>query len=204
VVTAVFPLIDAGVLQPSFHTEAFERRMNSVAQERLQARREAGLHGQSDRGRDTVEPETIVSQAETVGRILNDYIAIHDDIFGGGFLRNLRRMIPIPGIFQPIDFDRHDRDVGALAQELEAVKDRIGVDDPPAQLADLLARYCHALMNALRQLERISRKLGARKDDRSSYKDREYNADLTDYEEAIVAYRSMGEHVNRAFRAPFA
>ena len=113
-------------------------------------------------------------------------------------------MIPIPGIFQPIDFDRHDRDVGALAQELEAVKDRIGVDDPPAQLADLLARYCHALMNALRQLERISRKLGARKDDRSSYKDREYNADLTDYEEAIVAYRSMGEHVNRAFRAPFA
>lgn len=48
VVAAVFPLIDAGVLQPSIHVEALERRMNSVTQQWLQARADAGSRAQPE------------------------------------------------------------------------------------------------------------------------------------------------------------
>lgn len=111
-------------------------------------------------------------------------------------------MIPIPGIFRAIDFDRHRRALGALAQGLEIVRDRLGSDALPAELADALARYCDALMNAIVHLERICYRLAGRKHEPRSYVEQDYKAHIREYEKAVIEYRSKGEHVNRAFRAP--
>ena len=198
VVATVFPLIDSGVLRPSVHTESFARRMNSVAKEWL-GRRDAGPPFHSG-GAGVSRPELIVTHANQVGRILHDYVAIHDDIFGGGLVRTLRRMVPIPGIFQAVDFDRHDRDLAVLADELRSVVGQVANDDPATEHADSLARYCHALMAAVVQLQGISRKLAGRGDDPNSYDKQAYRVDLVRYEQAVATYRSMGEEINRAFR----
>ncbi len=199
VVTAVVPLIDAGVLRPSDHVTTFERRMDTAVASRLQVPDEhAGDNTSGDVAGPSDSPNIAVV-ANAVGRILHDYIAVHDDIFAAGLLRTLRRTLPIPGFFQAIDFDRHRRTLAHLSDELHELTSCISSTAAPEQLAVPLTGYCEALSTTVRQLGHISSKLAARADDRRSYTKVQYREDLAEYERAVVTYRSEGEQVNRAF-----
>lgn len=49
------------------------------------------------------EPLVLIGDlAQAVRGILNDYIRVHNELFGGRFLRTLRRLVPIPGFFKVI------------------------------------------------------------------------------------------------------
>lgn len=142
----------------------------------------------------------IVSQANKVGQILHTYVTIHEDIFAGGLIRTLRRLLPFPGLFEAIDFDKHWRDLESIVRELDEISGEIGSANAPPQLSVPLRRYSEALFAAVSQLGYITRRLADKRDDPSSYTKRQYKTDLDEYEKAVAEYRSKGEQVNRAFR----
>ena len=88
----------------------------------------------------------ILDQAQSVGRILNEYISVHNELFGGGLLRSLRRLVPLAGFFQAINFTEQARRLGILSIQLEALRTQIGIDGAPEQLAIPFASYSEALL----------------------------------------------------------
>jgi hypothetical protein len=57
------------------------------------------------------------SEIYQVNSILDRYIVIHDAIFKF----SLRKAIPIPGVFKPIDYWQHLRVLDALVSELQEI-----------------------------------------------------------------------------------
>lgn len=60
----------------------------------------------------------VSTEAERVGRVLHEYIHVHDDMFGGGLWRTLRKTVPIPGFFHRIDFQGHAVTLTRLHEQL--------------------------------------------------------------------------------------
>lgn len=203
IVEAVLPLIDAGVLEPSIHVATFEQRMGSMVSAWLGARRrsESSRDCGSKQIEDFAAAPAIVAQANAVRRILYAYIAIHDDIFGGGRLGALRRLVPIPGFFRAIDFDMHTQDLRVLAAELEELQTAVGSERASMQLAGPLSRYCFALLVTVTQLQSMCVRLAGRGENPATYSKCEYRRDLAEYKRSVAEYRSLGDDVNRAFRA---
>lgn len=140
----------------------------------------------------------VVSQTQAVGRILGEYIAVHEDIFGGGFLRAMRRLVPIPGFFKAIDFEHHAIVLSGLRQEIDAARDSVDIALSPSQIEGSLVAYCNALATTITYLEHICRRLASRKNSPDSYTRAEYEADLGIYEQAVAGYRALGADLNYA------
>lgn len=133
--------------------------------------------------------------------LLSAYIAVHDDVFS----RSFRRIIPIPGIFQPIDW--HGQEV------LAAIAD--GIEANTAEIASLVAKesdvspvhdavtacacYSEALHDAVRRLHAICSRMEGKANGSCAYSMPEYREDLAKYRAAEQQYYELGDVMNMAF-----
>ena len=129
-----------------------------------------------------------------VHTILDRYISIHDKIFKF----SLRKAIPIPGIFKPIDYGQHFRELDSLASELEQLAIPNGRMTGPQEV---FQQYVMALFTTIKFLRDICRRLHQKSDgDLQSYTMNQYNADVATYEELVEKYRQIGSTMNESIQ----
>lgn len=140
--------------------------------------------------------------ALTVNNILPQYIAIHDDILK----TSIRRIIPIPGIFQAIDYGSHSKALFNLESQLMTIiaaltllKDR---KDRPAsniEFAAALENYTRALMDSVTRLKDICEKLYMKSQGESGYDMAVYNKDMDNYKISTKRYYELGDALNALY-----
>jgi hypothetical protein len=83
-----------------------------------------------------------------VNEVLTRYIAIHDDIFPASW----GRIIPIPGLFQAIDFRRHFIDITGIEISLQGMKAEAArlYETAPSIEKDYVATLCHYIAELLK------------------------------------------------------
>jgi len=134
------------------------------------------------------------SEMYQVHAILERYVAIHDKIFKF----SLRKAIPIPGIFKPIDYGQHFREIDSLVSILEqlaiSASNRAGVPS-------VFQQYLTALLETMQFLRDMCRRLYDKSQgDLQSYTMRQYQSDVTTYEGLVEKYRSLGSTLNEYIR----
>jgi|GEM_PF-592005 len=122
-----------------------------------------------------------------VNEILQEYVAIHDQIFKP----SLRKFIHIPGIFKPIDFGTHFKDLDALSNELKEVTVSIEQEDQHT----VFQEYVTALLSTIEKLRFLCENLLA-KSKGNSYSVEEYNSDVASYQDLVAEYRAIGSKLN--------
>ena len=122
--------------------------------------------------------------------ILDRYVVIHDKIFKF----SLREVIPIPGLFKPIDFGQHSRELDHLISTLEQISTSTR---NKGGFPDVFQQYVTALLKAMQFLRDICRQLyDVSQGDLKSYKMGLYKSDVTTYEGLVEKYLSLGLKLN--------
>jgi hypothetical protein len=141
--------------------------------------------------------------AVKVNNVLTDYIRVHDDVF----TVSTRRIIPIPGVFEAIDFKSHFSRLRKQRQTLASVDGEIstwlrqGVRDVKVRTFVLRLRdYNQALSKTLAHFEAISQNLYKKSQDPTHYSWDTYNKDLDAYQQSIDEYRRLGVALNEAYQ----
>lgn len=154
-------------------------------------------------GQQLPELDKATAIAEKVNDVLTNYIRVHNDIF----TVSARRIIPIPGVFEAIDFKSHVSLLRKQRQTLASVDVEIstwlgqGVRDVQVRKFVLLLRdYNRALSKTLAQFEAISQNLYQKSQNPTHYSWDTYNKDLDAYQESIDEYRRLGVALNDAFQ----
>jgi len=121
-----------------------------------------------------------------VHEILQEYVLIHDHIFKP----SLRKKIPIPLFFKPIDFGKHFEALGLLASSLNAIN--VSVDTSEQQ--SLVDDYMSALLSAINSLSVLCKSLSVKAEGGTYSKD-DYESDVADYLDLVDEYRAIGEKI---------
>jgi hypothetical protein len=134
------------------------------------------------------------SEMYQVHAILERYVAIHDKIFRF----SLRKAIPIPGLFRPIDYGQHFKELDSLVSALEqlaiSTSNRAGVPS-------MFQQYVTALLKTMQFLRDMSRRLYDKtQGDLQSYTMGKYKSDVTTYEGLVGEYRALGSTLNEYIR----
>ena len=136
----------------------------------------------------------LIQKAVEVHEVLTRYIQIHNDVFKS----SIQRVIPIPGIFQSMDYGKHHSDLTELTNELEALISGAVSDD---EFAGALREYAQALFQTISSLRDICGKLYEKSQgDLNSYPKSQYEADLAKYHSYERTYQALGERLNQYFR----
>jgi hypothetical protein len=140
--------------------------------------------------------------AVEVHQILSDYIPVHDDLFKASW----RRAIPIPGIFQAIDFGAHRERLSQLHTDIESLIASItqrqaaeSASSPSAEFLGALEQYASALADTIGRLRDICGRLHDKSKDASSYSGSEYKRDLDAYNTSVARYRALGGRLNSLY-----
>lgn len=140
--------------------------------------------------------------AVKVNDVITDYIRVHDDVF----TVSARRIIPIPGVFEAIDFKSHVYRLRKHLQALASVDGEIetllgqGVRDSKVRSFVLrLKDYNLALSRTLVYFEAISQNLYKKSRNPTHYSWDTYNKDFDTYQESIDEYRRLGVALNEAY-----
>ena len=129
-----------------------------------------------------------------VHAILERYIAIHDKIFKF----SLRKVIPIPGLFKPIDYGQHFRKLDSLVSALEQLAISTG---NRAGVPSVFQQYVMALLKTMQFLRDMCTRLCDKSQgDLQSYTMGQYKSDVTIYEGLVEKYRSLGLTLNEYIR----
>jgi hypothetical protein len=129
-----------------------------------------------------------------VHEILDRYITIHDKIFKF----SLRKAIPIPGIFKPIDYDQHFRELGSLVSALEQVANSASNKTGGT---NIFQHYVTALLKTIRFLRDMCKQLYDKSQgDLQSYSMQQYKSDVAMYERLVKEYCSLGLALNEYIR----
>lgn len=134
--------------------------------------------------------------ATRVNGLLSEYIAINDAILKHSF----RKIIPVPGLFKKIDFCRHERNLGGIAQQLEAAMGEIpGLKEArPAhsRFLDAMDAYATALVETMRTLQSISAKLCEKSQGSKDYSWEQYRREMDEYNACVRSYTALGAPLN--------
>lgn len=131
-------------------------------------------------------------KAYRVNDLLKDYVAVHDDIYGGSLLR---RIIPIPGLFYWIHFDQHVQTLHTIAAELRYIRHYLATNE----LEQTLAKYLDALSPAVERLEQVCEALYTSNHGGPSYGYFEYLADMKGYNQLVKSYVALGDQLNEVW-----
>ena len=149
------------------------------------------------------ERDRAIELAITVNDILTSYIEVHNDVFKVSG----RRIVPIPGYFEAINFKQHVETLENLCAKLGQIDQDItrwignGVKNPEARdFLIALRSYSKALSDAIKKFESISRQLYKKSQDPDSYVWKSYSKDLEKYEKAIERYRLLGQSLNESYK----
>tara|TARA_B100000508_G_scaffold140388_1_gene141226 strand:+ start:235 stop:711 length:477 start_codon:yes stop_codon:yes gene_type:complete len=147
--------------------------------------------------------QKIVDLTWKVHSLQTVYVAVHDDLFKF----SLRKIIPIPGIFKPINFEKSEQKLGELIAALEKCKEE-ALDLEKEKLEQLeflhmqlLVDFIHALNETLGLLLQVAGGLKKKATGfkGSDYSLGDYNQDLASYEKSVTEYRRIGVALNGSF-----
>jgi hypothetical protein len=135
--------------------------------------------------------------AMDVNDVLGHYIQIHDRIVKF----SLRKIIPIPGLFKPIEYCRYEQELATLCSQLATrqadIAEAIKLETPVGDEADFLAtlaKYSAALMETLERLRSICAELCRKSENSGVYEFDKYKVDMQHYQESVDHYM-RSEHV---------
>jgi hypothetical protein len=141
--------------------------------------------------------------ANTAHRILGTYIGIHDNILGVPWHRALRRIIPIPGIFDRIPYAEHRDTLATLSTELRGVRDEAEALTASGALSTAEVRFCRslqeysdALLDSIVRLQEICHIMAPKADGYPGPTWNDYQRKLTDYGDSCKRYAHAGERLN--------
>jgi hypothetical protein len=125
---------------------------------------------------------------------LRNYVAIHNELFE----MSIKRLVPIPGFFQSIDFNRLLNDISQVATsveemltELRFLLNRIGGAERDYVAA--LMVYIEALQETVKLLLNIIDRLKL-KNDGERYGWSTYRRDLREYQRSVANYVTFGNY----------
>ena len=138
--------------------------------------------------------DDLIPKSLDVHNILTQYIEIHNDIFKS----SLRKIIPIPGVFQAIDYDKHYSSLSELADELKYIISGVGNQNG---FARALIEYAQALLQTIVLFRDMCENLYKKSQGEvSSYSKKQYKIDLDAYNSSAERYRSLGTRLNQYLR----
>ena len=121
--------------------------------------------------------------------ILERYVAIHETIFKFSW----RKMLPIPGLFVPIDYGQHEKELAGLLRSLLHILE----PSEGTRLSINLLEYGVALSNAIGSLLSICHNLYQKSQGSDRYDHVAYRAELAIYHAWVERYRALGTRLNR-------
>lgn len=140
--------------------------------------------------------------AVMVNDALSGYIETHNEVFK----MSAKRLVPIPGVFEAIDFKAHVEKLVGIEDTLS----RAGAttawvldgskDATIRKVLGNLQKYAAGLLEAIRQFRHISEKLYRKSQDPGTYTWSTYQKDLDAYENAVKHYTEIGVELNAAYR----
>jgi len=134
------------------------------------------------------------SEIYQVHAMLDKYIAIHDKIFKF----SLRKAVPIPGLFKPIDYGQHFRELDSLVSALEQL---VISTSNKAGVSSVFQQYVTALLKTMQFLRDMCRRLYDKSQgELQSYTMGQYKSDVTTYEGLVEKYRFLGSTLNEYIR----
>ncbi|HEX7048230.1 MAG TPA: hypothetical protein VF275_11730 [Gammaproteobacteria bacterium] len=121
---------------------------------------------------------------------LRRYVLVHDAVFSFSW----RKLLPIPGIFLPVDYAEHAAELSGVAATLSRVrKDIAGNLSIPA----FFSEYVTALLLTIETLHHICECLDKEaKGAAGIYKFGSYRRDVDHYRELAKNYQLLGDRVN--------
>jgi hypothetical protein len=133
--------------------------------------------------------------AKEVNVLVKEYVEIERDIFKP----SLRKSLPIPGFFRPVDYKSHYGRLGQVLEELEKIKKEISSLRPESQSLEgrfliTLRSYVTGLANALVQLKTMCLHLDERSEG-GSYSKGEYREEARKLRELERKYFEMGRNL---------
>ena len=128
-----------------------------------------------------------------INRVLNGYIFVHDEIFRF----SLRKIIPIPGIFKPINYESHYKKLDFLQNRLSQI-----IKDIPenTEFFKLLKEYAQSLLNTILWLQDICQKFTDKLNRVNGYTKNAYDKDMQTYNHSVNTYRSLGIRLNKLYK----
>ena len=129
------------------------------------------------------------------------YIAVHDDIYGGSQWRALRKLLPIPWLFEGIPYSAHGRTLHSIRVTLGQIRSASVSEktNRDAQLIGALIDYVRALDYTVGLLQELCSSL-ADKANGEPYSWSGYRTTIPEYENARQNHARLGEILNEAFR----
>jgi hypothetical protein len=130
------------------------------------------------------------------------YISVHNDIYGAPPWRALRRLLPIPWLFEAIPYGAHADILQAVRDALEEIRGEAASISSSADkvMSAPLLDYVRALQYAVSLLQEICSAL-ADKSEGAAYSWGEYRRSTAEYERARLNYARLGGLLNESFRA---
>ena len=143
--------------------------------------------------------------AQAVNNVRAQFVAIHEEIYGTSLWRTLRRLIPLPGLFEAIPYDKHAVRLGALVHALQGVREDTGRPRGPnlrPANQDFFAQldaYVGALLDAMGRLRDICVAMQAKAEGSPGPTFAEYNVAVAAYEAARRDCSRLGGPLQLAF-----
>ena len=131
--------------------------------------------------------------SKEIQRVLNGYVFVHDEIFRF----SLRKTIPIPGIFKPINYESHYKKLGFLQNRLSQI-----INDIPenTDFFNLMKEFAQSLLNTIIWLQDICQKFSDKLNGVKKYAKSEYDKDTQTYNHLVNTYRSLGARLNKLYK----
>ncbi|MFC1620173.1 hypothetical protein ACFL45_09530 [Candidatus Neomarinimicrobiota bacterium] len=135
-------------------------------------------------------PETTLNILYGINEILSQYIVIHDVFFDFRW----ERALPIPGVFESMDFREYSRNLDSLSAKLDSIISSVQDND---DLSVLIREYSAALNETINLLKDICVNLHNKAEaiDRGYTWDK-YNQDRLQYEKSAKEYQNIGLRLN--------
>ncbi|MSO70571.1 MAG: hypothetical protein EXQ88_00900 [Alphaproteobacteria bacterium] len=120
--------------------------------------------------------------------ILTAYVKVHDAIFKF----SIRKVLPIPGLFQKIDYESHVAKLTILASDLE----RVGKSADFYQQPPVFLEFVLALLSTILHLRDICIQMVAKIQGIGDYPMAKYKRDFEAYKALVNRYASLGATLN--------
>src|SRR3989338_583555 len=130
--------------------------------------------------------------------ILDRYVSIHYTCFKF----SLRKVIPLPGIFKPIDYRRHRQALNSLHLELEELRQEATSLAQTSRHVFLPVHneYTQALSSAIIKLAAMCQGMHGRSEGDNGDTAAQYQADWKAYSDAVDQYKQVGSRLNEVFK----
>ena len=138
--------------------------------------------------------------ARRVNDMLKSYMAVQDALFKP----SLRKILRIPGIYRPVDYEGNLRTLSALLKDLAAIKTAIRHEDrdaanPEGKFLGVLRGYVSLMFSAVEKLSCICGRLHERSRG-GTYGKEEYRGDMTELREIQKKHLASGVVLNEMIR----